>query len=75
VSIGYTLTRWVKLKNASKNMINKKEMPCNKPKAQSSGGKSHVVKACYNGIEKIIRFGQKLELVQLVNLKLVNLTK
>ena len=39
--------------------ISKKDMPCNKPKAQSSGGKSHVVKACYNGIEKIIRFGQQ----------------
>jgi len=35
-------------------MINKKEMPCNKPKAQSSGGKSHVVKACYNGKQKQI---------------------
>ncbi len=35
-------------------MINKKEMPCNKPKAQSSGGESHVVKACYNGKQKQI---------------------
>lgn len=38
-------------------------MPCNKPKAQSHGvgeqGKSHVVKACEDGKEKIIRFGQK----------------
>lgn len=38
-------------------------MPCNKPKAQSVGdsktGKSHVVKACEGGVEKIIRFGQK----------------
>ena len=40
-------------------MISKKDMPCNEPKRQSSGGKSHVVKACYNGIEKIIRFGQQ----------------
>tara|TARA_R110002110_G_scaffold32873_5_gene113432 strand:- start:69 stop:332 length:264 start_codon:yes stop_codon:yes gene_type:complete len=40
-------------------MINKDEMPCNKPEAQSSGGKSHVVKACYSGKEKIIRFGQQ----------------
>ena len=38
--------------------INKEDMPCNKPKAQSSGGKSHVVKACYDGKEKIIRFGE-----------------
>lgn len=38
-------------------------MPCNKPKAQAVGdsqtGKSHVVKACEGGEEKLIRFGQK----------------
>ena len=39
--------------------MNKKEMPCNKPKAQAKGKKSHVVKACYNNIEKIIRFGER----------------
>jgi|TARA_R110000772_G_scaffold152989_1_gene263905 hypothetical protein len=39
-------------------MISKDNMPCNKPKAQRSGTKSHVVKACSNGVEKIIRFGQ-----------------
>jgi len=38
--------------------VDKSKMPCNKPKAQVSGGKSHVVKACENGKEKIIRFGQ-----------------
>ena len=38
--------------------VSKEDMPCNKPKAQSSGGKSHVVKACKDGKEKIIRFGQ-----------------
>lgn len=41
----------------------KSEMPCNKPKAESHGsgetGKSHVVKACSGGQEKLIRFGQK----------------
>ena len=40
----------------------KSEMPCNKPKAQAHGsgetGKSHVVKACDGGEEKLIRFGQ-----------------
>ena len=40
----------------------KSEMPCNKPKAQAHGsgetGKSHVVKACEAGKEKLIRFGQ-----------------
>jgi hypothetical protein len=37
-------------------------MPCNKPKSQAHGsgeqGKSHIVKACEDGKEKIIRFGQ-----------------
>jgi len=40
----------------------KSEMPCNKPKAEAHGsgetGKSHVVKACKDGKEKLIRFGQ-----------------
>lgn len=35
-------------------------MPCNKPKATPSHPKkSHIVKACDNGKEKIIRFGQQ----------------
>lgn len=41
----------------------KSEMPCNKPKAEPVGdsqtGKSHVVKACKGGKEKLIRFGQR----------------
>ena len=40
----------------------KKDMPCNKPKASSSGNSSHVVKACGKGLPedgKLIRFGQK----------------
>ena len=38
----------------------KEMMKCNSPKATSSHPtKSHVVKACGNGIEKIIRFGQQ----------------
>jgi len=37
--------------------ISKKNMPCNKPRRQKSGGKKFVVKACANGKEKIIRFG------------------
>lgn len=41
---------------------NKSEMKCNKPKAEAHGsgetGKSHVVKACSGGKEKLIRFGQ-----------------
>lgn len=40
----------------------KSKMPCNKPKAEPHGsgetGKSHVVKACSGGKQKLIRFGQ-----------------
>ena len=40
--------------------VNKASMPCNKPRRTSSHkGKSHVVKACANGKEKIIPFGEK----------------
>ena len=45
-----------------KESVNKDAMKCNKPKAQAHGsgetGKSHIVKACEGGNEKIIRFGQ-----------------
>ena len=41
----------------------KSEMKCNSPKAEPVGdsltGKSHVVKACENGKEKLLRFGQR----------------
>jgi len=38
----------------------KKNMACNKPKkTPSHPKKSHVVKACSNGKEKIIRFGEQ----------------
>ena len=43
--------------------VDKSKLPCNKPKRQSHGsgpsGKSHIVKACKDGKEKIIRFGQQ----------------
>jgi hypothetical protein len=43
--------------------IDKSKMKCNSPKAEPVGdsetGKSHVVKACEGGKEKIIRFGQR----------------
>lgn len=42
--------------------VDKEGMACNKPRAQAHGsgeqGKSHIVKACADGKEKIIRFGQ-----------------
>lgn len=41
----------------------KENLQCNKPKSDPVGdsetGKSHVVKACVGGSEKLIRFGQK----------------
>ena len=40
--------------------LDKGSMPCNKPRATGPGEKSsHVVKACFDGKQKIIRFGQK----------------
>jgi len=43
--------------------IEKKNLKCNQPKADPVGdsktGKSHVVKACSGGKEKLIRFGQR----------------
>jgi hypothetical protein len=40
--------------------LNKAKMACNKPKATPSHPKkSHVVKACSGGKEKIIRFGEQ----------------
>jgi hypothetical protein len=40
--------------------LSKKSMPCNKPKATPTHPKkSHVVKACESGREKIIRFGEQ----------------
>jgi hypothetical protein len=41
-------------------MVDKKSMKCNTPKrTPGHPTKSHVVKACTNGMEKIIRFGQQ----------------
>jgi len=40
--------------------LSKKSMPCNKPKrTPAHPKKSHVVKACESGREKIIRFGEQ----------------
>jgi hypothetical protein len=40
--------------------VNKSKMACNKPKrTPNHKTKSHIVKACANGKEKIIRFGQQ----------------
>jgi len=37
--------------------IDKDSMPCNKPRRDIQGGKKSVVKACKDGKEKVIRFG------------------
>ena len=40
--------------------LDKSKMKCNTPRTTPDHGtKSHVVKACENGKEKIIRFGQQ----------------
>jgi len=45
------------------SFIEKENLKCNDPKADPVGdsttGKSHVVKACSGGKEKLIRFGQR----------------
>lgn len=41
-----------------KDYAEKANLACNKPQADTQGGHSHVVKACYDGQEKMIRFGQ-----------------
>ncbi len=51
-----------KKKNAAKaaKRYQKSEMACNKPqRTPGHPTKSHIVKACANGEEKIIRFGQQ----------------
>ena len=40
--------------------VSKKDMVCNKPKrTPSHPKKSHIVKACESGREKLIRFGEQ----------------
>ena len=41
-----------------KDYAEKANLACNKPQADTQGGHSHVVKACYDGQENMIRFGQ-----------------
>ena len=43
---------------AEQKYSEKSDMACNKPRAETHNGKSHVVKACSGGQEKLIRFGQ-----------------
>jgi hypothetical protein len=37
--------------------MNPRDLPCNSPRRDVQGGKKSVVKACQNGQERVIRFG------------------
>jgi len=37
--------------------MNPRDLPCNSPRRDVQGGKKSVVRACQNGKERIIRFG------------------
>jgi hypothetical protein len=41
------------------SFADKENMPCNKPRSDTGGSSSHVVKACFGGKEKLIHFGSK----------------
>ena len=63
--VGESISSESKTKVFTEFMVeaNKSEMKCNSPKSEPVGdsltGKSHVVKACEGGKEKLIRFGQR----------------
>ena len=42
-----------------KRKVNKKKMPCNKPRQATAKGKKKMVKACEGGKEKIVQYGDK----------------
>lgn len=37
--------------------MNPRNLPCNSPRRDVQGGKKFVVKACANGKERVVRFG------------------
>ena len=37
--------------------MNPRDLPCNSPRRDIQGGKKSVVRACANGQERIVRFG------------------
>ena len=50
----------LKRKRNKMSKLTKKNLPCNKPrKTPGHKTKSHIVKACSGGKEKIIRFGEQ----------------
>lgn len=52
--------RGIKLMAKARKQAAKNLMKCNKPKREKRGEKTHVVKACENGKEKIIRYGHSM---------------
>ena len=53
-------------KRAKAKKLSKEHLKCNKPrKTPSHKTKSHVVKACEDGKEKLVRFGQQLSLIHI----------
>lgn len=44
----------------SKFKKTKERLKCNQPKREKKGKKTHVVKACKDGEEKLIRFGHEM---------------
>jgi len=60
ILLGTTEEFGLRNKRAKGGKIDKKKMACNKPRrTPSHPKKSHVVKACEGGKEKIIRFGEQ----------------
>jgi hypothetical protein len=62
LSIAYHKATFAKLEKRSGNLpqakrLAKERMKCNQPRRDVQGGKKSVVKACENGQEKFIRFG------------------
>jgi hypothetical protein len=49
--------------------VDKKKMACNKPRRTSGGSKKFVVKACQDGTEKIVRFGDPKSTIKKSNPK------
>ena len=57
---GWVLSTELDMVGIAKEAVDKDSMPCNEPRTtQTHKGKSHVVKACADGKEKVIPFGEK----------------
>jgi len=54
---GKTVDNCVKVEDEDAEKVDKDRMKCNSPRRTSGGSKKFVVKACKDGKEKIVRFG------------------